>query len=196
MATEVVGGSCLCGSIRYELQGSLGPVYCCHCKNCQKATGSAFAPLVAIESSRFRWASGEELVTRHTSTGETGGVTRWSCSRCGSALGLVSSVPEFQDSCGILVGTLDDTADLKLWGHEWVSSQPPWFKLHDGLPAFEGYPPAAYFSAAAKGPLSPDLELALAKMPRAVMRCGSCETAYPAGLEKCSKCGAGLPTIE
>ena len=47
-------GSCLCGAIRYEIRGELGPIVLCHCAQCRKAQGSAFASNAAVKATDFR----------------------------------------------------------------------------------------------------------------------------------------------
>ncbi|MFP8879540.1 MAG: GFA family protein, partial [Myxococcota bacterium] len=55
----MIYGSCLCGSIRYETDVTVGPLGHCHCQMCRKAHGSAFSSIVASDRSGFRWSAGE-----------------------------------------------------------------------------------------------------------------------------------------
>ena len=54
-----ITGSCLCGGIRYQIDGALGAVAHCHCSMCRKATGAAFRTRATVPASSFRWVSGE-----------------------------------------------------------------------------------------------------------------------------------------
>ncbi|MGH8866188.1 MAG: GFA family protein, partial [Burkholderiales bacterium] len=79
----MLNGSCLCGSVRYEISGPLEGALNCHCSMCRKAHGAAFRSRAGIRAKDFRWVSGEELITWfESSTGNHRGF----CSRCGSPL--------------------------------------------------------------------------------------------------------------
>jgi hypothetical protein len=64
----MVSGSCLCGSVAFEIEGRLTPIQYCHATRCRKATGSAFAAEVAALTSAFRWIRGEDLITVYEAT--------------------------------------------------------------------------------------------------------------------------------
>jgi hypothetical protein len=66
----MITGSCLCGSVRYEINGKFGPALNCHCSMCRKMTGAAFRSRVAIPAGNFRWLAGEDLLTRYVSSPE------------------------------------------------------------------------------------------------------------------------------
>ena len=51
-------GGCLCGAVRYEIDGGLGPIVCCHCSMCRKAQGTAFATNAPVPAPRFRIVAG------------------------------------------------------------------------------------------------------------------------------------------
>jgi hypothetical protein len=55
-------GSCLCGGIRYEIDADLGPVTNCHCSQCRKAAGAAFASNASVPAMSFRFVAGAELL--------------------------------------------------------------------------------------------------------------------------------------
>jgi hypothetical protein len=77
----MISGSCLCGGVRYEIDGEIGPVLNCHCSMCRKMTGAAFRSRVAIPSENFRWLTGEGLPARYVSSP---GTIRTFCRVCGS----------------------------------------------------------------------------------------------------------------
>ncbi len=76
-------GQCLCGDIKFEYDGALGPISLCHCSQCRRAHGSAFSASAPVQKIRFRYLSGEEKVTEFESRP---GKYRAFCSRCGSQL--------------------------------------------------------------------------------------------------------------
>src|SRR5207248_10466608 len=50
-------GSCLCGALRYEIEGDFEGVWMCHCSNCRKASGGAGNTIVVVPRDRFHWLS-------------------------------------------------------------------------------------------------------------------------------------------
>src|ERR1700739_480081 len=74
-------GSCLCRSVAYEVDAEVGPIAHCHCRTCRKTHGSAFSTVTNVPRDRFRWTSGETLLTGFESAP---GKTRSSGSQCGS----------------------------------------------------------------------------------------------------------------
>ena len=56
-------GSCLCGGVKYEINGRLSGAMNCHCSMCRKAQGSAFRSRAAVKSAEFEFVQGEELIT-------------------------------------------------------------------------------------------------------------------------------------
>ena len=55
-------GSCLCGGIKYQINGRLSGAMNCHCSMCRKAQGSAFRSRAAVKSAEFEFVQGEELL--------------------------------------------------------------------------------------------------------------------------------------
>ena len=88
-----ISGSCLCGAVRYE--SSVDPVLMgvCHCKHCQRQSGSAFSMLIAVPKGTLQ-VSGEPLVT-YEDKGDTGQtVLRRFCPKCGSPVLSDAATPE------------------------------------------------------------------------------------------------------
>jgi hypothetical protein len=67
-------GSCLCGGIRYEIDADLGPVTNCHCSQCRKAAGAAFASNASVPAMSFRFVAGAELLKEWESSPGNGDV--------------------------------------------------------------------------------------------------------------------------
>jgi len=133
-----VKGSCLCGGIRYEVDGALGTVVNCHCSICRKATGAAFRTRAAVAVSAFRWLSGEDLVSRYDSSPVE---TRTFCRVCGST--LPTFFRDRPDELGLPLGTLDGDPGVRPSAHVWVGSKAPWWEITDALPQHaEGIRPA------------------------------------------------------
>jgi hypothetical protein len=100
---EITGG-CLCGAVRYTTEGDLLSAGICHCRDCRKFTGSAFATLLMVPKTAFAVTG---AVKTHTGTGGSGlPILRHFCPECGSSL---AGEPGTRPGMVILnVGTFDD----------------------------------------------------------------------------------------
>lgn len=125
----MITGSCLCGSVRYEIRSVVGDPSHCHCSMCRKVHGAAFGTYARVPLSEFSWRSGEEsVVTYHSSPG----VRRTFCRRCGSTLQYVTDTEP--DSFALALGTLDDDPGVRPTHHIFVLSKAPWYDITDDLP--------------------------------------------------------------
>ncbi|MCZ6464445.1 MAG: GFA family protein [Proteobacteria bacterium] len=122
-------GSCLCGGIRYVIDGELGPIIHCHCGQCRKASGASFATNAPVDADRFRFVSGEELLGQFESSP---GQFRCFCTRCGSP--LIKRMAAKPDVVRLRLGTLDSDPGGKPIGHFLLQWKAPWTDLDDGLP--------------------------------------------------------------
>jgi hypothetical protein len=131
-------GSCLCGSVRYEIRGSLERITHCHCSQCRKVHGAAFGSYAPVHRTEFRFVAGEGDVAEYASSP---GVQRTFCRRCGSTLQFVrASKP---DGFWLAVGTLDTDPGIRPSHHIFVGSKAPWFEITDGSPQYEQRKPVA-----------------------------------------------------
>ena len=130
-------GKCTCGEVRYRMTGRPLFVHCCHCRWCQRETGSAFALKAMIEADRVELLSGSpEIIDTPSNSGEGQKITR--CPRCRIALwsnyaGAGNAV-HF-----VLVGTLLEPDRLPPDIHIFTSSKQPWVVLPAGVPAVAEY---------------------------------------------------------
>lgn len=125
-------GSCLCGGVRYELTGALGPVALCHCGMCRRASGSAFATNASVPEAGFRLLQGDDLVRGYESSP---GAVRHFCGRCGSP--LWKRDPRLPGQMRIRLGSLDGDPGVRPAFHWAVESKAPWFTITDDLPQLE-----------------------------------------------------------
>ncbi len=132
--TEVFRGGCLCGEVRYEVVGK--PIVClaCHCRFCQRFTGSAYSSVAYFKAEQVHIA-GELKEYRHRSD-ETGRVTTLQfCGRCGTAAShLAEARPGWR---GIEIGTLDEKAGLQMERHVWTRSKQPWTAIPDDVDIYD-----------------------------------------------------------
>jgi len=133
-------GSCLCGGVRFEIEGELESIQLCHCGQCRKAQGTPFASNIPVAASSFRLRSGAELLREFESSP---GKKRIFCSRCGSP--VFSKREQMPEVLRIRAGIIDGPLDTKPAAHFYTASKADWWEINDALPAFaEAYiPPAA-----------------------------------------------------
>lgn len=127
-------GSCLCGGVRYEINGELTDVLNCHCSMCRKLHAAAFRTRAKVRTEDWITLKGQELIRFYESSpGEHKGF----CSGCGSSLYTrFDAVPEV---LGFPLGTLDTDPGVKPQRHVYVGSKAPWFDITDTLPRHEEF---------------------------------------------------------
>ncbi len=130
-------GGCTCRAVRYRLASAPLFVHCCHCRWCQRETGSAFAINAMIEADRVELLQGApEIVPTPSSSGKGQKIAR--CPRCRVA--LWSNYPGAGDAVRFVrVGTLDDPDALPPDIHIFTASKQPWVVLPPGAPTVEEY---------------------------------------------------------
>jgi hypothetical protein len=127
-------GGCLCGSVKYFVEGEPIDVASCHCINCRKMTGAAFATFVVFKPEQFKWVRGE--LGTYAATPD---LVRGFCRDCGSP---VSSWRESEKDKWIIAwaGTLDQAENLKPHHHIYAKDELPWLHMEDGLKRYEMFP--------------------------------------------------------
>jgi len=129
----VAKGSCLCGKIGYEAD-EIGPsITKCHCKLCQKSSGSAYGDFTTAPIDSFRWRSGEDQLAKYESSP---GVFRNFCTTCGTHM------PSAHPPMGIVFiqpGTLNTDEDLVESAHMFLRSKTGWHRRQEGLKEYEEY---------------------------------------------------------
>jgi hypothetical protein len=138
-------GGCTCRAVRYRMTTRPLFVHCCHCRWCQRETGSAFALNALIEADRVELLAGEVVVVDTPSNSGKG----QKISRCGRCqIALWSNYAGSGDAVRFVrVGTLDEPDRLPPDVHIFTSSKQPWVVLPSGTPAV-----AEYYKAAALWP--------------------------------------------
>lgn len=96
-------GSCLCGSVSYEVKSEPKATSHCHCKMCQKQHGAAFATYASILKADLEYISGEGVLSSYSSSRN---VVRKFCGICGSNIEWSGS-ERYPEWVSIAVSTLD-----------------------------------------------------------------------------------------
>jgi hypothetical protein len=126
-------GGCACGAVRYRLESAPMFVHCCHCRDCQRQTGSAFVLNALIETDRITLLAGEpEPVPVPTDSGRPHDIYR--CPHCQVA--LWSDYGRRPYLRFVRTGTLDEPSALAPDVHIYTRSKLPWVALPADVPAF------------------------------------------------------------
>lgn len=130
-------GGCDCRGVRYRLRSRPLFVHCCHCRWCQRETGSAFALNAMIEADRVELLAGApELVDTPSASGRGQQIAR--CPTC--KLALWSHYAGAGRAVSFVrVGTLDDPDAMPPDIHIFTDSKQPWVQLPAGTPAVPQY---------------------------------------------------------
>ena len=134
--TDGLQGGCACGAVRYRMSPDPMFVHCCHCRDCQRQAGSAFAINALMEADRVTLLSGVTAPSAMpTDSGRPHHIHR--CTTCGTA--LWSEYGGRATIRFVRAATLDDPTALAPDVHIYVRSKLPWVSLPDGVPAFDAY---------------------------------------------------------
>ncbi len=114
-------GSCLCGAVRYDIDGDVTRTSKCWCVMCQKQHGAAFAPYANVASSALRFTQGQDAITRYRSSPD---VERTFCKVCGS--NLTWQMDSYREFIGVTLGTFDTPYEGQVTQDLHIESKPGW----------------------------------------------------------------------
>jgi hypothetical protein len=130
-------GSCLCGAVRYEVHGELGPITVCHCRKCRKANGSAFNGVAPIAREHLKLLSGQDALAEFESSP---GVHRVFCKGCGAQ--LYSRRDAIPETLRLRLGTLDTPIEGKPAMHIFTAYKAEWYDISGDAPQHQEHAPA------------------------------------------------------
>lgn len=134
--SEMFEGGCFCGRIRYRMNGQPMFIHCCHCTDCQRQTGGAFAMNALIEAEHIQIVDGEPVpVAMKTDSGHPHDIYR--CPDC--QIALWSDYGRRRWMLFIRVSTLDRRTEFTPDVHIFTRSKVPWVELPDDAKVFEEY---------------------------------------------------------
>ena len=136
MADQMINGSCLCGSVGYEMLNTHRVFQYCHCSRCQKFTGSAHASNIIVDPDKFRWTRGEDLVSRFELPEAKHYATSF-CKTCGSSLPWMT---QSKKAVVIPAGTLDADPQIRPVHNIFYASRADWYEDPNSLPKFDELP--------------------------------------------------------
>ena len=127
-------GTCLCGTLRYEIAGPFTMMMHCHCSMCRKHHGAVFATFVGADLGGFRWIEGRDAIVSYESSEHA---ARSFCRHCGSVAPTL--VPDM-GSVFAPAGCLEGDLKIEPQGHMFAASKASWHPITDSLPQHAGMP--------------------------------------------------------
>ena len=124
----MIKGHCECNRIRFEVDGDIDDLSHCHCSQCRRLHGAAFATFAAVKRKAFKYIEGEAQVNSYASSE---GNNRKFCGHCGSNI-LVDSREE-PDWLYLSMSAVEGDPATPDAHHDWVGSKAPWFAITDDL---------------------------------------------------------------
>jgi hypothetical protein len=129
-AVSLTGG-CLCGGVRYRIDGDCRDIICCHCENCRRTHGHV-AAYTALDQSALTLVSAHTLQWFHDASPDT---YRGFCNRCGAS--LFWDARDGGKRISVAAGSLDDSGSLQTIGHVFVAEAGSYYEISDGLPRYD-----------------------------------------------------------
>lgn len=125
-------GSCMCGSVSFEVSCELKPPDACHCHRCRKFSGHYFVS-TDVPKSAIKITGGEYVTWYHSSER----VRRGFCSVCGSSMFFD---PPAKDWIGVAMGAFDGATNTSTELHVFAAEKGDYYEIHDGLPQYDRLP--------------------------------------------------------
>ncbi len=133
---KILNGTCQCGKVSIKVPDDFEYMGNCHCSECRKFSGSDYASVGGIDSSKFEIVSGDKNITYFHKTLETDLAF---CSTCGSSLFTRKKTGKKHN---IRLGILNDVPTKRPAFHIFTGSKAKWNTICDDLPQFEKGPPS------------------------------------------------------
>jgi hypothetical protein len=133
--SEIHDGGCLCGAVRYRVEGSPLKAFNCHCTFCQRRTGTAFAQVTVFRDDQVEMNRNLLTEYEHRSDESRRWIRLQFCSRCGTT--VAATLEHIPGVCAISGGTFDDPNWLKFTSNIWTRSAQHWMAFPPNMDRFE-----------------------------------------------------------
>lgn len=131
--SKKINGRCLCGSVRFSIEGSVSGIVICHCSMCRRASGGAYGAFFVARRAQVTWTGQTHLTSYESSPG----LIRSFCAQCGSAVtGANLATPD--DTIILAANMLDTDAALPVIAVEYVDDKATWTEHEKSAPHFRG----------------------------------------------------------
>lgn len=131
--SRTIEGGCLCGEVRYRIEGEPLASTTCQCRTCRKASAAAIVPWIHLDAASFSFVAGQPVEFKSSRP-----VTRTFCGRCGTPLTYWTT--SYGPTIDVTTCSLDEPEMFPPMIHVWTSHKLDWVKLADELPFFEKDP--------------------------------------------------------
>jgi len=131
----MLSGHCECGEVKFQAEGEVLDYSHCHCSQCRRLHGAAYATFAGVKRNGFQYLSGEECLSCYASSPTHGRVF---CNRCGS--NILVELTEEPDMLYLAMGVVDGNPQLPPAYHIFVGSKAPWHEICDDAPQYETFP--------------------------------------------------------
>ncbi len=128
-------GHCECGRIQFEVDGEINDFSHCHCSQCRRMHGAAFATFAGVARNKFRYLSGEADISVYPSSATH---ERVFCAKCGS--NILVALSEEPDSLYLSMSAIDGDPPRPPGYHIFVGSKAAWHEITDDLPQYDTVP--------------------------------------------------------
>ncbi|MDH5391836.1 MAG: GFA family protein [Gammaproteobacteria bacterium] len=133
----MIKGSCLCGAIEYEVEALFEKVFNCHCSQCRKSHGAAFATQAFAKGKSLKFIRGEQQLKEYSGHG---GIRAF-CSVCGSR--LMNYAPDKSLYLSVALSSVDSEHNARAIAHANVDSKAAWHEPSKDIPSFQAMPEGA-----------------------------------------------------
>lgn len=133
----MISGSCLCGAVRFQIDGQYSPIGQCHCYKCRKVTGAAAEAAMFTAATNLRWVEGQDQIVKYVMPDG-----HWKsdfCGTCGSPMPHLSGDGELY---WVPAGLLDDDPEVEVTVHIYVDGKASWETIGGDAPQYPGDLPA------------------------------------------------------
>ncbi len=131
----MIRGHCECGRGRFEVEDEISDFSHCHCSQCRRLHGAAFATFAGVPREKFRYPSGEGVLSVYASSSKN---KRVFCGVCGSPI-LCESLPE-PDALYLSMSAVSGNPEHPPAYHAYVGSKAPWHEITDDLEQYDTMP--------------------------------------------------------
>ena len=132
----MIQGHCECNRITYEADCEILDFSHCHCSQCRRLHGAAYATFAGVETDTFRYLTGEEDIQIYASSGDH---ERVFCGNCGS--NILVSVEGYPEVLYLSMGAIEGNPSRPEAYHIFVGSKAPWHEITDGSLQYDEAPP-------------------------------------------------------
>jgi hypothetical protein len=132
----MIQGHCECKHVSYQVECEISDFSHCHCSQCRRLHGAAYATFAEVKADKFRYLTGEEDLKKYASSDDH---ERVFCGNCGS--NILVSVDGYPDYLYLSMGAVDGNPGHPEAYHIFAGSKAPWHKITDDSVQYDEFQP-------------------------------------------------------